>query len=106
MATAVRSLQRGKSDSLRGLAERMGFEPTVQLYTVQRFSKPPPSATRPPLQRFRVCPRFRGASRPISALPRKSGKTPPASAFCPVLGLAVVADQPFLRDRGNQLAFP
>ncbi len=33
------------------LAEGMGFEPTVRLYTVQRFSKPPPSATRPPLRR-------------------------------------------------------
>ena len=33
------------------LAERGGFEPPVQLLTVQRFSKPPPSATRPPLRR-------------------------------------------------------
>jgi hypothetical protein len=32
------------------LAVRQGFEPWVQLYTVQRFSKPPPSATRPPHQ--------------------------------------------------------
>ena len=32
------------------LAERGGFEPPVQLLTVQRFSKPPPSATRPPLR--------------------------------------------------------
>ena len=31
------------------LAEGMGFEPTVRLDSVQRFSKPPPSATRPPL---------------------------------------------------------
>ena len=31
-------------------AERGGFEPPVQLLTVQRFSKPPPSASRPPLQ--------------------------------------------------------
>ena len=28
----------------------MGFEPTVRLYTVQRFSKPSPSAARPPLR--------------------------------------------------------
>src|SRR5437764_1176131 len=31
------------------LAERGGFEPPVRLLTVQRFSKPPPSATRPSL---------------------------------------------------------
>ena len=34
------------------LAERGGFEPPVRLLTVQRFSKPPPSATRPPLPRW------------------------------------------------------
>ena len=28
----------------------MGFEPTVHLYSAQRFSKPPPSAARPPLR--------------------------------------------------------
>jgi len=27
---------------MRNLAERQGFEPWVQLLTVQRFSKPPP----------------------------------------------------------------
>ena len=32
------------------MAERGGFEPPVQLLTVQRFSKPPPSATRPSLR--------------------------------------------------------
>jgi hypothetical protein len=32
------------------LAERGGFEPPVELLTLQRFSKPPPSATRPSLQ--------------------------------------------------------
>ena len=31
--------------------EGMGFEPTVHLYSAQRFSKPPPSAARPPLRR-------------------------------------------------------
>jgi hypothetical protein len=36
---------------VKNLAERGGFEPPVQLLTVQRFSKPPPSATRPPLRR-------------------------------------------------------
>src|ERR1039458_4607875 len=35
---------------LDSLAERGGFEPPVQLLTVQRFSKPPPSATRPSLR--------------------------------------------------------
>src|SRR5579862_4235798 len=33
------------------MAERGGFEPPVRLLTVQRFSKPPPSATRPSLRR-------------------------------------------------------
>ena len=33
------------------MAEGGGFEPPVRLYTVQRFSKPPPSATRPPLRK-------------------------------------------------------
>jgi hypothetical protein len=33
------------------LEEGKGFEPSVRLDTVQRFSKPPPSATRPPLRR-------------------------------------------------------
>src|SRR5271170_6166977 len=33
------------------LAEPEGFEPSVRLYIVQRFSKPPPSATRPQLRR-------------------------------------------------------
>ena len=37
--------------SERRLAERGGFEPPVRLLTVQRFSKPPPSATRPSLRR-------------------------------------------------------
>ena len=32
------------------MAETGGFEPPVRLYSVQRFSKPPPSATRPRLQ--------------------------------------------------------
>jgi len=31
-------------------AERGGFEPPLELLTLKRFSKPPPSATRPPLQ--------------------------------------------------------
>ncbi len=33
------------------LAEGGGFEPPVQVYPVQRFSKPPPSAARPSLRR-------------------------------------------------------
>ena len=32
------------------VAEREGFEPSVQLYTVQRFSKPPLSTTQPSLR--------------------------------------------------------
>jgi hypothetical protein len=35
----------------RKLAERGGFEPPIRLLTVYRFSKPAPSATRPPLHR-------------------------------------------------------
>src|SRR5436190_23851642 len=33
-----------------GLAVTEGFEPSVRIYPVQRFSKPPPSATRPRLR--------------------------------------------------------
>ena len=33
------------------MEEGKGFEPSERLYNVQRFSKPPPSATRPPLRR-------------------------------------------------------
>ena len=43
----ARSLNVGESDCW--MAERGGFEPPVRLLTVQRFSKPPPSATRPSL---------------------------------------------------------
>ena len=32
------------------VAEGEGFEPSVRVYPVQRFSKPPPSTTRPPLR--------------------------------------------------------
>ena len=32
------------------LAEREGFEPSVEILSLRRFSKPLPSATRPPLQ--------------------------------------------------------
>ncbi len=32
------------------VAEGMGFEPTVGIYSLQRFSKPSPSAARPPLR--------------------------------------------------------
>ena len=32
------------------LAERGGFEPPVGILSLQRFSKPPPSASRPPLR--------------------------------------------------------
>jgi hypothetical protein len=39
------------NDLLELLAEGMRFELTVRLDAVQRFSKPPPSATRPPLRR-------------------------------------------------------
>ncbi len=38
------------------LAERGGFEPPVELLTLQRFSKPPPSATRPSLLLARIIP--------------------------------------------------
>src|SRR6266851_9826702 len=35
--------------ALNWLAEREGFEPSIQLWTVYWFSKPAPSASRPPL---------------------------------------------------------
>jgi hypothetical protein len=45
----------------RKMAERGGFEPPLRLLTVNRFSKPAPSATRPPLHRG---PKFQHAPRP------------------------------------------
>lgn len=38
-----------KHTSLCELAEREGFEPSVEILSLRRFSKPLPSATRPPL---------------------------------------------------------
>lgn len=32
------------------MAEREGFEPSVEILSLRRFSKPLPSATRPPLR--------------------------------------------------------
>ena len=57
--------------SSRVLAERGGFEPPVRLLTVQRFSKPPPSATRPSLQTIRFAQhvlRANGSSMPLSSV--------------------------------------
>ena len=58
----VREAGRGKREGVRGnrgsrgwvsVAEREGFEPSLRLLTVNRFSKPAPSATRPPLRNRR-----------------------------------------------------
>ena len=49
------------------VAERMGFEPTVRLLTVQRFSKPPPSTSRPPLRQARSLPNAGGDNQAIAA---------------------------------------
>src|SRR3954452_16783046 len=43
------SARRGQSPLLLALAEREGFEPSIQLWAVYWFSKPAPSASRPPL---------------------------------------------------------
>ena len=48
------------------LAEGMRFELTVRVDPVQRFSKPPPSATRPPLRR-RAHPRTASLDGPDTA---------------------------------------
>ena len=40
---------RPRASLLIVLADGEGFEPSVRLVTVQRFSKPPPSTTRPPI---------------------------------------------------------
>jgi hypothetical protein len=44
------------------MAEGMRFELTVGLDTLQRFSKPPPSATRPPLRLHAL---LRGRATPV-----------------------------------------
>ena len=38
-----------ESRESEGMAEREGFEPSVEILSLRRFSKPLPSATRPPL---------------------------------------------------------
>ena len=40
---------RRSSDGSHWMAEREGFEPSVRIFSLRRFSKPLPSATRPPL---------------------------------------------------------
>lgn len=51
------------------LAEGMGFEPTVGVDPLQRFSKPSPSAARPPLlKRTKVFPQKEGESPTTSPL--------------------------------------
>ena len=76
------------------LAERGGFEPPVQLLTVQRFSKPPPSATRPSLRvSVRIIPEFaRLRSRPRTANPAglASAESPPISTAIRALRSAPV----------------
>src|ERR1700728_2404725 len=52
----------------RLLAERGGFEPPVELLTLQRFSKPPPSATRPSLL---LSPDYTRSSTLLAVKPRK-----------------------------------
>ncbi len=76
------------------LAEGMGFEPTVHLYSVQRFSKPPPSASRPPLRgNVQIIPRRvlggrRGQVKPSVAV---SPTSPDRMTFRPInRGKAVV----------------
>src|ERR1035438_283184 len=59
---------RGAWPAREDMAERGGFEPPVQLLTVQRFSKPPPSATRPSL---RV---LSGIIPEVAVTPRKGSK--------------------------------
>jgi hypothetical protein len=47
-----------------GLAEGMRFELTVEVDPLQRFSKPPPSATRPPLHRGQISGTVRRSEQP------------------------------------------
>ena len=60
LAMLIRQPQRLKIAGIvsEKLAEGMRFELTVRLDTVRRFSKPLPSATRPPLRRGRHCTAF------------------------------------------------
>src|SRR3990172_1365531 len=51
--TAALSLHRHAASELEAsnkMAERVGFEPTIQVVPVYWFSKPAPSASRPPFQ--------------------------------------------------------
>ena len=42
--------------TIKGMAVGEGFEPSLGLYTLNRFSKPAPSATRPPHRARQPCP--------------------------------------------------
>ena len=64
------------------LAEGGGFEPPVRLKTVQRFSKPPPSATRPPLHKTNQKYLF-GASTTVNEASKT--KTPLPTELIPVI---------------------
>ena len=79
------------------LAERGGFEPPLRLLTVNRFSKPAPSATRPPLLRSadatqsrpqtqgQAAVRFRRIPTPHPR-PYSQGSLPPTKPPAPVHG--------------------
>ena len=62
-------------------AEREGFEPSIGVDPLCRFSKPVPSATRPPLQELRRARKLtlrRGWRIPGAALPQAKVHRPPA----------------------------
>ena len=85
----------GWKECRRGLADRWGgFEPTVQLLTVQRFSKPPPSATRPPLRIVRPVV-YHMSSRPLAGFWRL--RNPEAHWFSREANFAINARNEILR---------
>ena len=64
------------------VAEGVGFEPTVPFSTGQRFSRPPPSTTRPSLLVQRAAERAHLRRCPPRLLPPAAGSSPPRSPAC------------------------
>src|SRR4051794_32148523 len=73
------------------VAEREGFEPSIQLWTVYWFSKPAPSASRPPLQ---IVSRGEGRPGKRSVLDRREGAVKDVRAAVLALCTAACAHAP------------
>src|SRR5436305_15152224 len=67
----------------RAVAEREGFEPSIQLWAVYWFSKPAPSASRPPLPKLLANLRLSEATGAAEAQGSRSHDAGRQGAFAP-----------------------